>query len=112
MRAWGAFLRAHADLVSEMDRTLRRQAGMALQEYDVLAQIDLAGACCTMKQLERRVLLSQSGLSRLVSRLVGAGLLERSTNEDDRRGVDLRLSAQGRSALRAARAVQATLVSS
>jgi len=38
MRAWGAFLRAHADLVAEMDAALRAQAGIPLQWYDVLAQ--------------------------------------------------------------------------
>lgn len=110
MLAWGAFLRAHADLVTEMDRRLRRDAGMLLRDYDVLFQVHLSGPRCTMKQLDRRVLLSQSGLSRLVARLVEAGLIERSTNPDDRRGVDLRLSPRGRTALEAARRVQAELV--
>lgn len=63
-----------------------------------------------MKELEGRVLISQSALSRLVSRLADDGLVERSTNAGDRRGVDLRLSRRGRSELRKARAVQSALV--
>jgi DNA-binding MarR family transcriptional regulator len=107
MKAWGAFLRAHADLVPRMDRLLRKRAGVALRDYDVLAQVDLAGGACTMRELDRRVLLSQSGLSRLVQRLADEGFVGRATNEGDRRGVDLRLTAQGRSVLRRARKVQA-----
>lgn len=109
-QAWGAFLRAHADLVHRMDRSLRHDAGVSLREYDALFQIDGAGGSCTMKELEGRVLISQSALSRLVSRLADDGLVERSTNAGDRRGVDLRLSRRGRSELRKARAVQSALV--
>lgn len=110
MRAWGAFLRAHADLVGQMDATLRAEAGVPLQWYDVLAQLAAAGRPTTMRQLEQRVLLSQSGLSRLVARLVEAGLVSRSTSDRDKRAVDLALTRLGRTRLRAARAVQSRQV--
>ncbi|MDF2967032.1 MAG: hypothetical protein K0Q93_810 [Nocardioidaceae bacterium] len=51
MRAWGAFLRAHADLVGQMDATLRARVCIPLQWYDVLAQIAAAGGPTTMREL-------------------------------------------------------------
>jgi DNA-binding MarR family transcriptional regulator len=110
MRAWGAFLRAHADLVGQMDTTLRAQTGIPLQWYDVLAHVSSAGGPTTMRQLEQRVLLSQSALSRLVARLVDAGLVSRAASDRDKRTVDLTLTQLGRTRLRAARAVQSRQV--
>jgi DNA-binding MarR family transcriptional regulator len=110
MRAWGAFLRAHADLVDQMDATLRADAGIPLQWYDVLAHIAAAGGPITMRQLEQRVLLSQSGLSRLVARLVDAGLVSRAASPRDKRAVHLALTRLGKTRLRAARAVQSQQV--
>jgi len=110
MRAWGAFLRAHADLVGQMDTTLRAQTGIPLQWYDVLAHVSSAGGPTTMRQLEQRVLLSQSALSRLVARLVDAGLVSRAASDRDKRAVDLTLTQLGRTRLRAARAVQSRQV--
>jgi DNA-binding MarR family transcriptional regulator len=110
MRAWGAFLRAHADLVGQMDATLRQEAGIPLQWYDALAHIAGGDGPVTLRQLEQRVLLSQSGLSRLVTRLVDAGLVSRASSEQDRRAVDLTLTRSGKARLRAARAVQARQV--
>ena len=105
MHAWGAFLRAHADLVGQMDATLRAQVGIPLQWYDVLTHIAACGST-TMRQLEHRVLLSQSGLSRLVANLVDAGLVSRTPSDRDKRAVDLTLTRRGKTRLRAARAVQ------
>jgi DNA-binding MarR family transcriptional regulator len=110
MRAWGAFLRAHADLVTQMDTTLRARTGIPLQWYDVLAQIAASGGPTTLRQLEQRVLLSQSGLSRLVAQLVDAGLVSRRQSNHDKRAVDLTLTRQGKTRLRAARVVQSRQV--
>jgi len=110
MRAWGALLRAHADLVGQMDTTLRAKVGIPLQWYDVLAHIAAAGGPITMRQLEQRVLLSQSGLSRLVARLVDAGLVSRRPSDCDKRAVDLTLTRLGKTRLGAARRVQSQQV--
>jgi DNA-binding MarR family transcriptional regulator len=110
MRAWGALLRAHADLVGQMDATLRAEAGVPLQWYDALAHIAASGEGTTLRQLEQRVLLSQSGLSRLVTRLVEAGLVSRTPSAQDRRAVELRVTRAGADRLRDARAVQARQV--
>ena len=63
-----------------------------------------------MRQLEQRVLLSQSGLSRLVARLTEAGLVTRSTPAGDRRSIEVALTSAGRERLRAARAVMSRQV--
>lgn len=105
MAAWGAFLRAHADLVRRMDQTLRAATGIPLQWYDVLRNIAESDEAPALRQLERRVLLSQSGLSRLVARLTDAGLVVRSTAADDRRSAVLALTPAGRERLRAAKTV-------
>jgi DNA-binding MarR family transcriptional regulator len=55
-----------------------------------------------MQELSASVLLSKSGLSRLVDRMVEAGLVRRERCQDDRRGWFAVLTDQGRSALRRA----------
>jgi DNA-binding MarR family transcriptional regulator len=110
MHAWRAFLRAHADLVGQMDTTLRAKVGIPLQWYDVLTHIDEACEPPTLRQLEQRVVLSQSGLSRLVANLVDCGLVSRSPSDRDKRAVDLTLTQLGKTRLRAARAVQSRQV--
>jgi DNA-binding MarR family transcriptional regulator len=85
--AWRAFLRAHARIVRELERELQAEQGMALTDYDVLVQLAGAdGRRLRMSELADRLLLSRSGVTRLVDRLVGAGLVERLSCDDDRRG--------------------------
>ena len=76
--AWRAFLRAHAQVVRQLERELQDEQGMALTDYDVLVQ--LAGSDqrrLRMSELADRLLLSRSGVTRLVDRLVADGLVER-----------------------------------
>ena len=101
--AWRAFLRAHAQVVRRLERELADEHGMALTDYDVLVQ--LAGADrrrLRMSELADRLLLSRSGVTRLVDRLVADGLVERATCDDDRRGQWAALTDSGLTRLRAA----------
>ena len=101
--AWRAFLRAHAQVVRRLERELADEQGMALTDYDVLVQ--LAGAeqrRLRMSELADRLLLSRSGVTRLVDRLVADGLVERVTCDDDRRGQWASLTAAGVRRLREA----------
>ena len=85
--AWRAFLRAHARIVRELERELQAEQGMALTDYDVLVQLATTGERrLRMSELADRLLLSRSGVTRLVDRLVAAGLVERHSCDDDRRG--------------------------
>ena len=102
--AWRGFLRAHGALVHELDLELRAAHDLSLHEYEVLLVLGEApGERMRMSDLAAAVLLSQSGLTRLVDRLVGAGSVERMRCEDDRRGLNARLTAAGRTRLDQAR---------
>jgi DNA-binding MarR family transcriptional regulator len=105
MAAWAGFLRAHATLVRELDDELVREHGMPLSTYDVLIQ--LTGAPdqrMRLSQLADAVLLSRSGLSRLVTRLVDQGLVERTECSDDARGAFAAITGEGSRRLEEARA--------
>ncbi|MFI5226742.1 MAG: MarR family transcriptional regulator, partial [Candidatus Limnocylindrales bacterium] len=69
--AWRAFLQAHALLSRRLDDELRAEQSMSLAEYDALIQLAVAPERrLRMNQLADRVLLSRSGVTRLVDRLV------------------------------------------
>ena len=68
--AWRGFLRTHATLVRELDEELTERHGLPLSSYDVLIQLDeTPEGRLRMSQLADAVLLSRSGLTRLVTRL-------------------------------------------
>ncbi len=104
MAAWGGFLRTHATVVRELDDEVTRVHGLPLSSYDVLVQLESAeGGRLRLSQLADAVLLSRSGLSRLVARLVEQGLLERLECTDDARGAFAAITEQGRVRLAEAR---------
>lgn len=87
LEAWKAFLRAHARVMRTLEQELQAGAGMALSDYDVLVQLALTDERrLRMSELADRVILSRSGTTRLVDRLVADGLVERATCDTDRRG--------------------------
>jgi DNA-binding MarR family transcriptional regulator len=101
--AWRAFLRAHARLTRELERELQADQSMALADYDVLVQLAAADdGRLRMSELADRVLLSRSGITRLVDRLEAAGLVERVVCESDRRGQLAQLTDAGLARLREA----------
>lgn len=86
MDAWHGFLRTHAALVRELDVEMHAAHGLSLTQYEVLlllARTD--GGSRRMSDLADGALLSLSGLSRLVDRLVAMGLVERAQCPNDRR---------------------------
>ncbi|MER3418594.1 MAG: MarR family transcriptional regulator, partial [Chloroflexota bacterium] len=94
--AWRAFLEAHARLARRLDDELRAGHGISLAEYDALLQLARApGRRLRMNQLADRVILSRSGITRLVDRLVAAGLVERTTCSTDARGAEAVLTEAG-----------------
>ncbi|RDI75946.1 Transcriptional regulator [Gaiella occulta] len=102
--AWRGLLRVHAQLVRELDRELQEEHGLPLHAYEVLLVLERSpGARLRMSELADAVLLSQSGLTRLVDRLARDGLVERSRCADDRRGLLAHLTAAGRARLAQAR---------
>ncbi len=79
MAAWRAFLTAHARLTDELARELRDRVGLPLTWYDVLVQLSEADdRRLRMQDLAGRVVLSKSGLTRLIDRMEREGLVSRS----------------------------------
>ena len=103
LSAWRLLLEAHATVTELLERELVAERGLPLSRYDVLLNLaEAPGGRLRMQELSASVLLSKSGLSRLVDRMVEAGLVRRERCQDDRRGWYAVLTDQGRSALRRA----------
>src|SRR5918997_2299384 len=82
--AWKGMLRAHRDLVARLDAQLEREHALPLSSYEVLMVLaDSEGGRARMGELADQLLLSRSGLTRLVDRLVRQGWVERAPCEDD-----------------------------
>ena len=102
--AWRGFLRAHTALVRELDAELEAEQGLPLTSYDVLIYLRTApGRKLRMAELADTILLSRSGVTRLVDRLVREGLIERESCETDGRGSFAVLTDAGEAMLARAR---------
>ncbi len=103
MEAWHGFLRAHSALVRELDVEMQAEHGLSLTQYEVLLLLSTSGGgAARMSDLADGALLSLSGLSRLVDRLVAMGLVERMQCPNDRRSSLARLTPLGRRRFREA----------
>ncbi|MCB1098351.1 MAG: MarR family transcriptional regulator [Verrucomicrobiae bacterium] len=98
--AWRMFLTVHALACQQIDEGLQKKGCISFDDYDVLLTVNEAlNESLTMSQLADAVLLSKSGMSRRVARLVDRGLLLRKQSRSDGRVFQVRLSASGRRAL-------------
>ena len=95
LQAWDALLRAHATLLRQLETDLESKTGLALADFDVLAQLAIAGGSLRMTELADRALISRSGMTRRVTRLVDEGLVRRADADADGRGVVVQLSTSG-----------------
>src|SRR5436305_14695901 len=95
LEAWDSFLRAHATLMRRLEVDLAQATGLALADFDVLAQLARAGGELRMTDLASRVLVSRSGMTRRVARLVEEGFVRRANADADARGVIVALTDAG-----------------
>jgi DNA-binding MarR family transcriptional regulator len=95
LEAWTSLLRAHATLMRQLESDLARETGLALADFDVLAQLAAAGGELRMTELANRALISRSGMTRRVARLVEEGLVRRVNADGDARGVVVALTDGG-----------------
>ena len=94
--AWRGFLRVHTALVRELDAELDAAHDLPLSSYDVLIYLRAApDKRLRMAELADSVLLSRSGVTRLVDRLEREGLLERDACTEDGRGLFAVLTPKG-----------------
>jgi DNA-binding MarR family transcriptional regulator len=107
VQRWRELLRQHAVVSGALERALEHQHGIGISEFEALDR--LVGADRSkrrMSELAGEMHLSQSALSRTVARLEDAGLVTRVMCSDDRRGIFVSVTDQGRSLHRKARRTQ------
>lgn len=104
LEAWRGLLRAHSALVKTLDAELEQAQALPLSSYEVLLHLSSSeGQRMRMCELAESVLLSRSGLTRLVDRLERDGLVARASCETDARGAFAALTDSGRAKLAEAR---------
>jgi len=101
LAVWRAFLKAHAVVIDRIDHDLVSAERLPLSSYDVLIELyEAPERRLRMYELAERVVLSRSGLTRLVDRLEAEGFLTRDRSGTDRRGAYAVITEQGIAALR------------
>jgi len=104
LAAWRGMLRVHASLLRSLDADLSLAHGISLRSYEVLLHLEGAPRRrLRMSELSGSVLLSASGVSRLVDRLQRDGLVRRQRCAEDGRGYWAVLTPAGHERLTAAR---------
>jgi DNA-binding MarR family transcriptional regulator len=100
---WTGLLRAHAAATHLVSGRLQAEHGLSINDYETLSALShaprrrLRGV-----DLARRLLLTPSGVTRLLDRLEGAGLVERKVSDADQRVAYAQLTANGAAKLEAA----------
>jgi DNA-binding MarR family transcriptional regulator len=108
LQAWRALLRAQATLADQLEHELVEAAGLPLAWYEVLLVLDQAPeGALRLQQLLSTVLMTKSGVSRLVDRMEEAGLVRRAGCPSDRRGAFAVITDAGREKLRLAAPIHA-----
>ncbi|MGH2774053.1 MAG: MarR family winged helix-turn-helix transcriptional regulator [Actinomycetota bacterium] len=103
LTAWRLFLESYRRVLDTLDDELQSERGLSLTRYDVLVQLFSApDHRLRMNQLASRILLSKSGLTRLIDRMEAEGLVERASSPIDRRGSFAVLTPRGEQIFREA----------
>jgi DNA-binding MarR family transcriptional regulator len=104
LSAWRGMLLAHARVTQQLDAQMQREHGLSVSAYEVLMFLaDAPQHQLRMSDIAERVLLSRSGCTRLVDRLVELGFVTRHAASGDGRGLYAELTAAGLDRLTAAR---------
>jgi DNA-binding MarR family transcriptional regulator len=96
MPAFLALLRTNARLRDQLELDVRRISGLSVARYDVLMHLDMAGGRLGLSDLAQAMVLSPSGLSKLLDRMQEAGLVERQPDPDDARSTYAAITRHGR----------------
>ena len=103
MRTWRNLMFSHSAILGKMGDDLLEATGLTLAQYDVLLRLHEAPErTLRMGELAAGVLVTSSGLTRIIDRLEQGGLVERIRVDTDRRGVRVRMTDAGAATLRAA----------
>ena len=101
LRAWRGLLNAHSAAIRRINQFLAERGGLPLESYDVLLELhETPDKRLRLRDLGDRIVLTRSGISRLVSRLEREGLVARRTVASDGRGVFAVLTPKGEESFR------------
>lgn len=100
---WHQMLGRYHRTTCALDRALIAGHSITVSDFEVLQQLHAADGCLRMHELAEQVHLTQSALSRLITRLEKAGLVARGMCEDDRRAVWTEITEAGNRCYVAAR---------
>lgn len=89
-------MHVHAALTSALDEVLQDKLGIPVTWYEALVEIAFAGGSMRMSDFARETTLTKSGATRFADRLEEAGLVDRRVCPEDRRGLELVLTEEGK----------------
>src|SRR3954453_13614355 len=101
--AWLALIRTHARLWDQVEGRMKADTGLTMPRYDVLMQLHLSGGRLGLTELASRIVLSPSGLSKLLDRMEASELIRREPDPRDARSTFAQITPRGRSLVRKAR---------
>lgn len=97
LRLWLRLLTCTTLIEAGIRRRLRREFGVTLPRFDLMAQLDKAkDDGMTLGEASRRMMVSAGNVTGLVERLVASGHVERTPAPNDRRAQIVRLTKKGR----------------
>lgn len=100
LSTWRYFIKAHAMIIERIEQDLASQKRVPLTTYDVLiALFEAPERKLRLGDLNKKVVLSKSGLTRLVDRMVREGFIRREKSKEDKRGAYAELTEAGESEL-------------
>jgi len=103
VQAFVSFVRAHASVVRGLDRELVADHGLTINDYEVLLRLARAPDRMMRRvDLAQEVLLTPSGITRLLDGLQSCGLVEKAACDSDARVVYAKLTDAGREKLKTA----------
>ena len=104
LEAWRLFLRSHSTITRRLDADLIAAHGLTLHDYEVLIHLSRAPeGMMRPSDLTDSVILTRSGVTRLLAGLEEAGFVRRESCPSDRRVIYAVLTEDGRAKLLEAR---------
>jgi DNA-binding MarR family transcriptional regulator len=103
MTAWMMFVRTHTRFWDQIESQMRREHGLTMARYDVLAHLNMAGGRLGLSELASAIALSPSGLSKLLDRMDASGLIRREPDPNDARAAFATVTPRGRALVKNAR---------